>query len=53
MAGEVQLDEILVLEVEKYPVLYDKSNKHYKNKIMKNQLWVEIGAKLNSDAESV
>ena len=39
-------DEELVLEVRKYPVLYDKANAAYKDKRAKSNAWKEIDRKL-------
>ena len=39
-------DELLVVEVRKYPVLYDKSDAQLKEKRPKINAWKEINVKL-------
>ena len=43
--------ENLILEVQKNPVLYDKSNAQYKDQRMKKDLWIQIGARLGLDGK--
>ena len=39
-------DELLAVEVRKYPVLYDKTNLQYKEKRPKSNAWKEIDMKM-------
>ena len=38
--------EVLILEVEKNPVLFDKADKSYKEAVKKKDIWKGIGEKV-------
>ena len=40
---------LFVEEVEKYPVIYSKFSKDYKNKFIRMNIWKAIGEKLGLD----
>lgn len=42
---EVDLDcEAIIIEVEKYPILYNKSDENYKNRIGRIDAWKKVTA---------
>lgn len=40
-------DSNLIDEMKKYPILYDRGHKHYKDKAMVNSYWKRVGSGLN------
>ena len=42
-------NELLIDEVSSRPVLYDKTNKHYKDQSVKMKAWAEIASVLGGD----
>lgn len=49
--GNTEQNLYMVLEIEKYPELYDKTNIRYKNIAHKLELWKKIGAKFHIKGE--
>ncbi|XP_049878476.1 uncharacterized protein LOC126375541 isoform X1 [Pectinophora gossypiella] len=45
--------EVLILEVESWPLLYAKTLPEYSNKIMKNNTWEDVAKKLSEDWETL
>ena len=45
-ALSIQENELLSVEVRKYPCLYDKSKKEYRNKIVVANAWKEVADQL-------
>ena len=41
--------ELLAGEVQKYPLLYDKTNKQYKNRVLVDQAWAKIAETLGME----
>ena len=46
-------EESLIIEVEKYRVLYDVSHQRYYDSKMKDNAWQEISERLNTEGESI
>lgn len=44
----LSLEERLIEQVKRHPVIFNKGNSGYKNTALKSQIWTEIAAKLNT-----
>ena len=51
MEGSEAKENQLIYLVEKFPFLYNKQSKLYKNKIAVENAWMEISKKLNIDGK--
>ena len=47
MRATLEEDEILAEEVKKYPCLYDKRIKDYKDKIVNTNSWTKVAESIN------
>nr|CAD7458993.1 unnamed protein product [Timema tahoe] len=47
------LDQVIIMMVEKYPQLYDTKSRNFKDKLMTEKNWSEISAAMNLDVEIV
>ncbi len=45
-------DELLIYEIQKYPVLYNKSLKEFKDKKLKDNAWNASATKLGAKGQS-
>ena len=46
---QLKFDELLIMSVEGYPHIYDKSKASYKDEIMRDNSWSSIAEILKSD----
>jgi len=45
--------EKLASEVQKWPLLYDKSDKNYKNRVLVDQAWAKVAENMGMEMEGL
>jgi len=49
---ELGKEEQLISAVQKWPILFDQSNKKYRNAVHKQEIWIKVTADLNMDGKN-